>query len=74
MHLGGFGTGDTEVFNFEIRKECWKRRCGGSISLAFRFIVDVRARHSSGKGPWADGRFEWSGPNAYAFEDFFLSS
>jgi len=48
--------------------------CGGSISLAFRFIVDVRAKHSSGKGPWADGRFEWSGPNAHAFEDFLLSS
>lgn len=74
MHLGGFGTGDAEDFNFELRKECWKRRCGGSISLAFRFIVDVRARHTSGKGPWINGRFEWSGSNAHVFEDFLLSS
>ena len=74
VHLGGFGTGDAEDGNFEIRKECWKRRCGGSISLAFRFIVDVRARHSNRKGPWAEGKFEWSGCNACAFEDFLLSS
>ena len=54
VHLGGFGTGDAEDGNFEIRKACWKRRCGGSISLAFRFIVDTRARHSNRKGPWAE--------------------
>lgn len=70
MHLGGFGTGDAEDFNFELRKECWKRS-GGSMSLFLDSLL-TRARHTSGKGPdkWKALR---SGSNAQRLKTSFSS-